>query len=238
MSSEVQEMFENIASRYDATNDVLSFGIHRLWRREAARLSGLTSGASVLDLCCGTGDFANAFSKLVSPSGVVIGVDFVNPMLRLAKQKYGDMIFMQADVLTLPFADKSFDGASIAFGIRNVDNIRQALCEIRRVLKHDGALVVLEFGTPTLPVFREFYRLYARHVMPLVGGLITKNRAAYEYLPRTAEQFPSGQEFLDILDQCRFKNLQLKKLLSGIAYIYTANNLSSEVKVGKSAANC
>lgn len=233
LSKDVHDMFSSIARRYDLTNDVLSFFVHRLWRRDAVRLAEISPGARILDLCCGTGDFAFALNKASGTEGLVVGVDFVAPMLVAAKRKYlantpdsinnqnAMTVFLQGDALHLPFQDASFDVVSIAFGIRNVDDVVEALQEIRRVLRNGGKALILEFGQPRLPVLRELYDVYGRVVMPRLGQILTGNKKAYEYLPKTAGQFPSGASFQRLMHEAGFSNLQQKRFLSGIAYAYT-----------------
>ncbi|MFZ5467905.1 MAG: bifunctional demethylmenaquinone methyltransferase/2-methoxy-6-polyprenyl-1,4-benzoquinol methylase UbiE [Myxococcota bacterium] len=224
MSTQVREMFSAIALRYDATNDVLSLGMHRLWRREAVRRSGVTPGAAVLDCATGTGDLALAFKRAVGPSGRVVGTDFCAKMLDAAPPKAEraglEIEFRVADALALPFPDASFDVASISFGIRNVDDPARCLRELARVVRPGGRVVVLEFGQPT-GLFGAFFRLYARWFMPLLGGWLTGHRHAYEYLPRTAAAFPAGSHFLRLMERTgRFSAQRAHPLLFGTAYVY------------------
>ena len=204
MSAEVQKMFASIAPKYDTTNAVLSLGVHALWRKTAVRLSQVKPGDAVLDCATGTGDLALAFKRAVGPAGRVTGTDFCAEMLAPApdKAKRAGLVidFKVADAMDLPFPAAAFDVASIAFGIRNVDDPVRCLKEMARVVKPGGRVVVLEFGQPT-GVFGALFRFYSRAVMPAVGGLITGNRAAYEYLPRTSAAFPAGEKFLDLVDQ-------------------------------------
>ena len=224
MSEQVREMFASIARRYDAANEVLSLGVHRSWRRAAVQLSGARPGQRVLDCATGTGDLALAFKRAVGPTGTVVATDFCEEMLAGAKPKArraGLEIQLEvADALALPFADHSFDIASIAFGIRNVDDPVRCLREMARVVKKDGRVVVLEFGQPHGP-FGALFRVYSRRVMPAVGGLLTGNREAYEYLPRTAAAFPAGDRFLALMDEGgSFRERASTPLLSGTAYVY------------------
>jgi demethylmenaquinone methyltransferase/2-methoxy-6-polyprenyl-1,4-benzoquinol methylase len=217
-------MFAAIARRYDRANSVLSFGRHRGWRRRAVRLSGAKAGARVLDVATGTADLGFAFRKAVGPSGVVAGADFCRPMLVEAASKSATQGrlegLVEADALRLPFRDASFDVASIGFGIRNVDDARAGLVEMARVVKPRGRVVVLEFGQPRGLLARP-YRLYSRHVLPRVGGWITGERSAYEYLPRTAAAFPSGEAFPELMHSTRrFADVRAYPLSGGIAYVY------------------
>lgn len=224
MSEQVREMFASIARRYDAANEVLSLGVHRGWRRAAVRLSGVLPGDRVLDCATGTGDLALAFKRAVGPSGEVVGTDFCAEMLASAPAKAEraglPVRFEVADALALPYADASFDVASIGFGIRNVDDPMRCLREMARVVRPGGRVVVLEFGQPRGP-FGALFRAYSRQVMPAIGGLLTGNRAAYEYLPRTAAAFPAGDQFLALMDQAgAFAQRSASPLLAGTAYVY------------------
>ena len=224
MSAEVREMFASIARRYDTANEVLSLGIHKGWRRAAVHLSGAAPGQRVLDCATGTGDLALEFKRAVGASGEVIGTDFCAEMLESAPAKAAkahlQVKFAVADVLALPYPDGQFDVASIAFGIRNVDDPLLCLREMARVVKTGGCVIVLEFGQPRGP-FGALFRAYSRGVMPVVGGLLTGNRAAYEYLPRTAAAFPAGEKFLDVMRESdAFSAMEAHPLTFGTAYVY------------------
>ena len=224
MSAEVRRMFASIARRYDAANQVLSLGVHRGWRRAAVRLSGAVPGDRVLDCATGTGDLALAFKRAVGPTGEVVGTDFCAEMLETAPAKARraglQVRFEVADALALPFADGSFDVASIGFGIRNVDDPVRCLREMARVVRSRGRVVVLEFGQPR-GAFGALFRVYSKQIMPRVGGLLTGNRAAYEYLPRTAAAFPAGERFLGLMDEAgAFAQRSATPLLAGTACVY------------------
>jgi len=224
VSTEVRDMFASIARRYDAANEVLSLGIHRGWRRTAVRVSGAGAGQSVLDCATGTGDLALEFKRAVGATGQVIATDFCAEMLRAAPAKAGRagllVHFAIADAMALPFPGSRFDVASIAFGIRNVDDPVRCLREMARVVKPGGSVIVLEFGQPKGP-FGALFRVYSRGVMPVVGGLLTGNRAAYEYLPRTAASFPAGAQFLDLMRRARvFSSVEGHPLTFGTAFVY------------------
>ena len=224
MSTEVRQMFSSIAPRYDVANEVLSFGIHRLWRRTAIKASGAKAGDHVLDCATGTGDLAIAFKRKVGAAGRVVGTDFCPEMLEGAPAKAtaaGLAIeFEVADALSLPYPAASFDVASISFGIRNVDDPVQCLKEMARVVKPGGRVVVLEFGQPR-GLFGGMFRLYSKVVMPVIGGLLTGNRAAYEYLPRTSAAFPAGEAFLALMDRAgAYQERRALPLTFGTAFVY------------------
>ena len=224
MSAEVRQMFASIAGRYDATNELLSLGVHRGWRKKAVRLAGAVPGARVIDCATGTGDLALAFKRAVGPSGEVVGTDFCAEMLETAPAKAQAaglaVSFSVADALALPYPDGRFDIASIAFGIRNVDDPLACLRELGRVVVPGGRVVVLEFGQPG-GAFGALFRAYSRGVMPVVGGLMTGNRRAYEYLPRTAAAFPSGERFLALMREAGvFAQVSATRLTLGTAYVY------------------
>lgn len=226
MSVAVYQMFQSIAHRYDFANDVLSFGFHRAWRKQAIAFGSIRSGERVLDLCTGTGDFAFDISRVVGPSGSVEALDFVEKMIDHAKQKqagkpqFANITFAHGDAMHIAFPDNSFDAATISFGIRNVDNPATCLKEINRVLKPGGRLIVLEFGQPTLVGFKQLYQLYCKTIMPLLGGMITGNKSAYQYLPETSQAFPAGEKFLNLMQAARYTELKQKPLFAGIAFIY------------------
>lgn len=238
MSQSVHAMFSHIAPNYDRTNSILSFGVHHLWRRAAVHATGLerlasatTSGirrtTTVLDCATGTGDLAFALKRAVGSEGFVVGADFNADMLERAggkgQAKGLDVRWEVADVMHLPYADATFDVATIAFGIRNVDDPIAALAEMARVCKPGGRVVVLEFGQPH-GIIGLAYRMYSRYVIPVVGGLLTGNKKAYEYLPATAAAFPSGAEFLKLMNATgRFSRVGFEPLTSGIAYLYSGD---------------
>lgn len=217
-------MFTGIARRYDRVNDVLSFGVHRRWRRVAVRKSGAQQGNSILDLATGTGDLAFAFHRKVGDQGRVVGLDFSAGMLAEAARKVAKrkvpLHLLRGDALALPFDADGFDVASIAFGIRNVDDPSQCVAEMARVVRPGGRVVVLEFGTPK-GILGPGYRWYSRHIMPRVGQLVTGNRAAFEYLPRTAAAFPYGAKFEALMrNAAQFSEVKTIPLTGGVAWLY------------------
>lgn len=212
----IRSMFASIASRYDRANTILSGGVHHLWRRRTVRRSGVRPGDKVLDCATGTGDLAIAFRRA---GAAVVGTDFVEEMLAIARRKAPDIEFRQADAMALPFENDSFDIASIAFGIRNVADPSKAIGEMARVARR---VVVLEFGQPR-GVFAPIYRLYRRHILPRLGGAVTGDREAYDYLESSTARFPSGEEFVAVMRaSAPFRSIEFEPLTFGIAYLYVA----------------
>jgi demethylmenaquinone methyltransferase/2-methoxy-6-polyprenyl-1,4-benzoquinol methylase len=231
MSDAVHTMFSDIAPKYDLTNSVLSLGIHHLWRNATVAESGARAGSHVLDCATGTGDLALAFKKVVGDAGRVLGTDFNADMLSFAPAKAHakglDVEFEVADAMHLPYSDATFDVASISFGIRNVDDPRTALSEMARVAKPGGRVVVLEFGQPR-GLMGLTYRFYSRHIIPLIGGILTGNRKAYEYLPTTAAAFPCRDEFTALMASTgRLTNCRYRELTGGIAFLYSGVVITS-----------
>jgi demethylmenaquinone methyltransferase / 2-methoxy-6-polyprenyl-1,4-benzoquinol methylase len=217
----IRSMFASISARYDRANTVLSGGIHHLWRKNAVRLSGAQPGDSVLDCATGTGDLAVAFKKAVGPGGRVVGTDFVAEMLQYAREKSTEVAFEVADVTRLPYPDASFDVSSISFGIRNVGDPRRGIAEMARVVKSGGRVIVLEFGQPRSRLIGALYDFYRRRVMPKIGGMVTGEQEAYEYLERSAGRFPCGDDFVALMkESAEFASVDYVPLTFGIAYLY------------------
>ena len=221
-------MFASIARRYDRANTVLSGGVHHLWRRKAVRLSGARRGDAVLDCATGTGDLAIAFAHAVGSEGRVVGTDFVAEMLTVARVKAPAITFEVADVTNLPYGDASFDVASISFGIRNVGDPEKGIAEMSRVLRPGGRVVVLEFGQPRSRAFGALYDFYRRNVLPRIGGIVTGDQNAYEYLERSASRFPCGDDFVALMKRSAdFDSVEYVPLTFGIAYLYIGTKPSA-----------
>lgn len=222
----IRAMFSKVASRYDHANQVLSLGVHHLWRSRLVKLSEVKPGDAVLDCATGTGDLAIAFKKAVGPSGKVVGTDFCAEMLGPAPIKAGrlglDIQFEQADVTQLPYPSESFDVASISFGIRNVENPVKGLSEMARVLKPGGRLMVLEFGQSNIPLFSSLYGFYSERILPRIGGWVTGQKDAYKYLQSSSAAFPCREEFLKMMGSTgQLTDLRYWSLTGGIAFIYS-----------------
>ena len=221
----IQSMFGEIAKNYDLANDIMSAGIHHLWRKALVRWSGARAGQRVLDCATGTGDLAIEFKRAVGPQGAVLGTDFCAEMLEPAPAKAAkkslQIDFETADVMHLPYDGASFDIASISFGIRNVEDPSRALCELARVVKPGGVVMVLEFGQPRIPVIDKLYNLYSQFVLPKVGGLITGRPQAYRYLQSSSAKFPCRENFVELMDRTgRFTSTEFRPVSLGIAYMY------------------
>lgn len=221
----IRSMFARVAGKYDRANSVLSMGIHHLWRKTLVKMSGAKRDHDVLDCATGTGDLAIEFKKAVGPEGKVIGTDFCSEMLIPAPAKAHELgleiKFEQADVTQLPYGDNQFDITSISFGIRNVGDPVKGLSEMARVTKPGGRVMILEFGQVEWPVFRELYNFYSEKVLPTIGGWVTGEKAAYEYLQKSSAQFPCREDFVTLMKSTgAFSEADYKSLTGGIAYIY------------------
>lgn len=211
-------MFASISTRYDRANTVLSAGVHHRWRRQAVRWSGAGAGDAVLDCATGTGDLAIAFRNA---GARVVATDFVPEMLAIGRTKSPGIDFRLADVTALPYDDATFDVASIAFGIRNVADPAKGIAEMARVVRPGGRVMVLELGTPPNALVRALYDTYRRHALPRVGGALTGQRGAYEYLESSSAGFPCGEEFAQLMRSSgRFAAVEFRTLTFGIAYLY------------------
>ena len=226
----VQEMFAQIAPRYDLMNHVLSLGVDISWRRKVVKRLRLDGGLPILDCCTGTGDLALMLAKQVRGRVEVVGTDFCAPMLALARKKHQERLrelplrFIEADTQDLPFADGSFQAVTVAFGLRNVQDTDRGLQEMRRVCAPGGQVCVLEFSEPTAPGFRQLYKAYFKHVLPRIGQRMAKNnQQAYEYLPRSVSQFPSGRELADRMEAAGLEQISVSPLTLGVASIYLGN---------------
>ena len=218
-------MFDNIAPTYDRLNHLFSFSIDKLWRRRVVRLVRRMKPQRILDLATGTGDLAIKMAKRI-PKAHIMGVDLSEKMLAVAAEKVrrqgldDHIALYQGEAERLDIGDGVVDVVTVAFGVRNFGDIDGSLLEIGRTLTAGGHIVILEFSTPRNPLVRYFYRLYSNHVMKPVGGLISKDRKAYDYLPDSIEEFPDPERFLDIMRHAGFKECRRKSLSLGIAQIY------------------
>ncbi len=224
-SEKIKSMFKTVAAKYDRANNILSVGIHHLWRKNLVEWSGAQNGADILDCATGTGDLAIEFKKVVGREGSVIGSDFCPEMLDNAPQKTAalglEIKFETADVTALPYADQQFDVVSISFGIRNVQDPMLALREMARVCKPGGRVMILEFGQPSIPLVREMYQFYSEKALPYLGGFITGNTSAYKYLQASSARFPCGHDFLDLVRASgAYSSSEFRKFSLGVCFAY------------------
>ncbi|MEX0961743.1 MAG: bifunctional demethylmenaquinone methyltransferase/2-methoxy-6-polyprenyl-1,4-benzoquinol methylase UbiE [Simkaniaceae bacterium] len=221
----VREMFDTISGRYDLINRILSFGLDKKWRR---RLFNSLPKApfDLLDLATGTGDQVISFFELNAPIKQAIGIDISLKMLEVGKQKIekrnlsSKVQFLEGDALDIPLDDGSVDVVTISFGIRNVEDVDRCLSEIYRVLRPNGCLLILEFSQVTNPFFRIGHKFYLRHILPKVGGFLSKQKSAYRYLNQTIETFPFGANFCKLLEKANFSKITFTPFTLGSVTLY------------------
>ena len=219
----VQKMFSSIAGRYDLANRVLTLNLDSVWRKKLVRLSSLSPESFVLDCATGTGRLAFDFLRKLGEKGRVIGVDFCEEMLNQIQVNDPRIQFQKANVLQLPFSENTFDRTSIAYGLRNLSNMERGLAEMARVTKPKGFVMVLETGSKFYFPFSLFLKFYFKYVVPVVGGWITGQPAAYQYLQKSTSQFPAGRQLIQVFEKTKkFKNIQCFRLWGGASYIYKA----------------
>lgn len=222
----ISEMFNDISPRYDFLNHFLSLGIDRSWRKRLVRLLEKNNPRSILDVATGTGDLAIAMAE-IKPEKIV-GIDIAVKMLATGQAKVEELglekliTLIQGDAEKIPFPDGSFDAVTVAFGVRNYENLVLGLTEMKRVLRPGGVMMILEFSQPSSFPFWQFYRIYSALFIPLIGRVVSGNDKAYRYLPDSVRAFPSGRHFLDILDKIGMRNSQQLILTFGVATIYLA----------------
>jgi demethylmenaquinone methyltransferase/2-methoxy-6-polyprenyl-1,4-benzoquinol methylase len=218
-------MFDRVAGRYDALNSVMTAGLHHRWRQRAAERAALGPGDSALDVCCGTGDLALELAGRVAPGGSVVGCDFSEPMLDLAREKAAErgaagVRFEWADALELPYDGERFDAVSVGFGVRNLADLDRGLREMGRVLKPGGRLVILEITQPTRPPLSTFYSLWFDRLVPLLGSF-SGEPEAYSYLPESVRSFPSPRGLAEKMDRAGFERIRYTVLAGGIIAIHS-----------------
>jgi demethylmenaquinone methyltransferase/2-methoxy-6-polyprenyl-1,4-benzoquinol methylase len=221
----VREMFSRISPKYDFLNHFLSINIDKSWRRLVGKkLKNVLDrkDAVVLDVACGTGDLSVELQT--NATAKIIGTDFCRPMLEIAAEKNErgnvSIPYIEADALSLPFTDASFNAVTIAFGLRNLANWKDGLRELLRVLKPDGKLVVLEFSSPIIPGFRQIFQFYFKDILPKIGGIFSGSRGAYEYLSESVSRFPDQKNLAKMMRETGFSDVEYKNLTGGIAAIH------------------
>ncbi len=225
--AQVERMFDKIAPRYDLLNRVLSLGIDVWWRRRALAYLKNRPIREMLDVATGTADVAIMAAKMLKPQRI-IGIDIANQMLEIGRVKIGkahldsEIVLETGDSENLRFADGSFDAVTVAFGVRNFENLEKGLAEMARVLRPGGSAVILEFSRPRLFPFKQLYNAYFKYLLPLIGRLTSRDTRAYSYLFESVQAFPEGDHFISILSKTGFTNSTCERLTLGICSIYFA----------------
>ncbi|NMP16154.1 MULTISPECIES: bifunctional demethylmenaquinone methyltransferase/2-methoxy-6-polyprenyl-1,4-benzoquinol methylase UbiE [unclassified Thalassotalea] len=224
--SMVAGVFHSVAKQYDVMNDLMSFGVHRLWKRFTIDASGVRPGNHILDLAGGTGDLTAKFSKLTGPTGKVILADINSSMLQVGRDKLrdrgivGNVDYVQANAEALPFEDNSFDIVTIAFGLRNVTNKDKALASIFRVLKPGGRLLVLEFSKPEHELLNKAYDFYSFNILPKMGELVAKDGESYQYLAESIRMHPDQETLKQMMEDVGFEQTSYHNLTGGIVALH------------------
>ena len=222
----VGEVFDSVAARYDLMNDLMSAGVHRIWKRFTIELSGIRKGNAVLDIAGGTGDLAARFAELVGPEGRVVLADINGAMLEVGRDKLLDngrlanIEFVQADAQHLPFPDDSFDCVTIAFGLRNVTDKDMALRSMLRVLKPGGRLLVLEFSKPGNSLLSRAYDTYSFKILPLMGKLVANDSDSYQYLAESIRMHPDQQTLKEMMEDAGFGSCEYHNMTGGIVALH------------------
>lgn len=222
---QVEEMFDNIAHRYDFLNRVITLGIDISWRKKAVKFIGKNNPKTILDVATGTGDFA--FEALNLNPVKVTGYDLSEGMMKYGRQRAmkegvaGKVEFIKGDSEKMPFADNSFDAITVGFGVRNFENLKAGLAEMHRVLKPGGTVVILEATLPPNAIIRWFFSLYFNNIVPFIGKLVSGDGRAYSYLPESVKAFPEGLEFVKICENIGFANAKWQPLTLGACAMYT-----------------
>lgn len=231
----VRRMFGGIAPRYDLLNHLLSLGLDYRWRRRTVRLAPCEDGGEMLDVCTGTGDLALAYDREGQGRYRIIGVDFAEPMLEIARKKSARaagpdrVVFQEADALDLPFEADRFSLVTVAFGLRNMADTDAGIRELVRVCRPGGTVAILEFGMPRQPVIGPLYRFYFQRVLPRLGQLVSRSRdSAYAYLPASVSAFPQGAEMVDRIQRAGMTDVELHAMTFGTVYLY----------IGRKATDC
>lgn len=231
--AKIEGMFDSIAPKYDLLNHLLSAGVDRSWRRRLVGSIAVIKPSRVLDIATGTGDLALLIASKID--GVdVTGADISEGMLSVARKKceargMSDRVsFAREDALGLSFDDGSFDGVTVAFGVRNFENLEQGMSELLRVLSQGGKLAVLELSMPSNKLLRGMYRLYFANLLPFIGRLTSKNPTAYRYLYESVEGFTKPAEFVELLQRCGYSDCKVEPLTFGIATLYTAQKRAEQ----------
>lgn len=228
-TEQVEEMFDSIAPAYDFMNTAMTFGLHRYWRNQALRLLQKLPHNNILDVATGTGDVAFKIHSLLNPD-TIVGIDLSSGMLDIARKKsttlsaeaQKSISFETGNCLNLSFADNSFDVVTVAYGVRNFENLAQGYKEMHRVLRPGGTLCVIELSVPQNPILRCLYNIYSHHLIPFIGKLISGDSRAYSYLPESIAACPQRDGMTAIMQSSGFQNTRFRTLTFGAVCIYTA----------------
>jgi demethylmenaquinone methyltransferase/2-methoxy-6-polyprenyl-1,4-benzoquinol methylase len=224
-ATQVRGMFDRIAGVYDLMNSAMTAGLHHQWRERAVDRAEVGPGSDALDVCCGTGDLALELRRRIGPDGRVVGSDFSEPMLELARRKSGDeglpVEFGWADALELPYGSRSFDAVTIGFGARNLADLERGLAEMARVLRPGGRMVILEITRPQREPLASFYSLWFDRLVPVLGSLAGDSEA-YSYLPESVRSFPEPRALAGLIDEAGFSDIRWLLLAGGIIAIHSA----------------
>ena len=226
-SEMVRGMFNDIAPTYDRLNHILSLDIDRLWRRRVVRILRCKGVKHILDMATGTGDLAIDIARKI-PQTTIFAADFSSEMLAVARQKIERLGLTERITLeecnaeNIPLSDGAVEAATVAFGVRNFEHQKEALTEMKRTIKEGGYLIVLEFSNPKCALVRGLYRLYSHYVLPTIGRLVSRHNSAYTYLPDSIDKFAIPEEFVALLQEVGFRNIERRSQSFGIAQIYIA----------------
>lgn len=221
----IRKLFDNIAPDYDKLNHILSLNIDKGWRKKAVKeIVNTVQPLEILDVACGTGDFTIEIAQKAAPGSKVTGIDLSEGMMKIGREKIKaaglDAVMVQGDCEALPYGNGTFHRISVGFGVRNFEHLDIGLQEMHRVLKPAGKLVILELSVPANPVIRWCYKLYFLKILPAIGGWISGDRGAYEYLPASVLRFPAPAKFIGMMQQAGFRNVQHRSLTFGICRMY------------------
>jgi len=222
----VAEVFHSVAAKYDIMNDLMSMGIHRLWKRQTIASSGVRKGHTILDLAGGTGDLTSKFSQITGETGQVILGDINDSMLKVGREKLrdqgrvGNIEYVQLNAEALPFPDNSFDIITIAFGLRNVTDKDKALASMFRVLKPGGRLLVLEFSKPNNELLTKVYDFYSFNILPKIGSIVTNDSESYQYLAESIRMHPNQETLKGMMEQVGFEQTSYQNLTGGIVALH------------------
>lgn len=230
-AEKVKSLFDTVASRYDLLNDLLSFGLHRLWKKRLARMAGVGPSSRALDLCCGTGDVTFALGM---EGAAVVGLDFSPRMIETARTRaerrkrhchgtlHGQVAYVQGDALRLPFCDETFDAVTISYGLRNLASVEGGLREMLRVAKRGGRILVLDFGKPDPALLRWCYGFFLRRVVPVLGKLSSGGTEAYAYISTSLDHYPAQHGVAETMKRLKLENISVINLLLGTMSIHCA----------------